>query len=447
MPTRGFLGSTSETFGYSDGVGNITSQSNIGLESAEYNFLDLPKEFEFSTGTIHNYYTADGQKLMSVTDEDGVGSTTHYYEDGFEYENDKLVSIYHPEGRVVFNGELETEEGILTIYPEWVIRDHLGNTRVRFVDKDKNGEVDIVKNDTEKSELIGSYHYYPFGMTMEGKWTEQQGEEYDYKYNGKELEEDLGLRWYDYGARWYDASLGRWTSVDPLADLAPDWSPYRYGFNNPIIYIDEDGLFETRDEAREYKRLHDTQGTIRKNKETDKFEIHLRGSSGGRITTDEDGNIDGYVTAPETGHAEEHRDFTGFFGTVNYYWNGGHFDGQHYSRAGYNDGISPIMGTAPVLGTGSITTFAQIIKGLKGIRVAQGVKYVTKGKDQVVKIYRDLRQNGFFLVERTDRLKVLRNSKTGEVMRFRKSKSGGYKKFDSITTRVDSRNETVYFIE
>ncbi|HLF62253.1 MAG TPA: hypothetical protein VI603_00770, partial [Saprospiraceae bacterium] len=73
MSTRGFLGATGETFGYSDGVGNITSQSNIGLESAEYNFLDLPKEFEFSTGTIHNYYTADGQKLMSVTDETNVG--------------------------------------------------------------------------------------------------------------------------------------------------------------------------------------------------------------------------------------------------------------------------------------------------------------------------------------------------------------------------------------
>ncbi|HLF62254.1 MAG TPA: RHS repeat-associated core domain-containing protein [Saprospiraceae bacterium] len=124
------------------------------------------------------------------------------------------------------------------------------------MDKDKNGEVDIVKNDTEKSELIGSYHYYPFGMTMEGKWTEQQGEAYEYQYNSKEFESDLGLNWYDYGARWYDASLGRWISVDPLADAAPSWTPYRYGFDNPMRFYDPYGQFEIDEEtARQHKRF------------------------------------------------------------------------------------------------------------------------------------------------------------------------------------------------
>src|SRR5690554_5148151 len=42
----------------------------------------------------------------------------------------------------------------------------------------------------------------------------------------------------------YDPAIGRWTSVDPLADLAPGWTPYRYGFNNPVRYTDPTGLFE-----------------------------------------------------------------------------------------------------------------------------------------------------------------------------------------------------------
>ncbi|TDB67990.1 hypothetical protein EZE20_03430 [Arundinibacter roseus] len=42
----------------------------------------------------------------------------------------------------------------------------------------------------------------------------------------------------DYGARQYDATLGRWMSGDPLAEQAPDWTPYRYGFNNPLKYTE-----------------------------------------------------------------------------------------------------------------------------------------------------------------------------------------------------------------
>jgi hypothetical protein len=29
-----------------------------------------------------------------------------------------------------------------------------------------------------------------------------------------------------------------------MADLAPDWTPYRYGFNNPVKYSDTIGMFE-----------------------------------------------------------------------------------------------------------------------------------------------------------------------------------------------------------
>src|SRR5699024_1821389 len=196
-------------------------------------------------------------------------ATTDYL-GAFQYLDGKLDFLPHAEGYVkaVHTGSA-TEYHYVYNYT-----DHLGNIRLSYGRDPETGDVAILKEN----------HYYPFGLQHQGYVTNHKifdpiapigrvnlipvrnylDDSYRYTFGGKEEQPELGLNWLDFHARNYMPDLGRWMNVDPLGELAPSWTPYRYGFNNPMRFVDPTGLFETRAEARSYRKENNIKGKIQK---------------------------------------------------------------------------------------------------------------------------------------------------------------------------------------
>ncbi|GAB4044787.1 RHS repeat-associated core domain-containing protein [Spirosoma jeollabukense] len=172
-------------------------------------------------------YDGLGTKLHRTVKTAGSVTLTQDYLGGIELKNNVVEAVYNEEGRAYNTGS--------GYRYEYVLRDHLGNTRLVFTDKNGSGSID-------NSEILSEAHYYPFGRKMDGAWySDASAGKYRYQYNGKELIDEFDLNFYDYGARWYDPGMGSWWEIDPLAEVSRRWSPYVFSNNNPLRFVDPDG--------------------------------------------------------------------------------------------------------------------------------------------------------------------------------------------------------------
>ena len=124
-------------------------------------------------------------------------------------------------------------------------------TRILFwYHPDYLGNVDLI---TERDGYAHEFFMYnPWGEEMHQWNANTYAFTSPYRFNSKELDPETGLAY--YGARYYQNKLGVWLSVDQMANAAPGWTPYRFGFNNPIKFTDPNGLFETELDAKQWAK-------------------------------------------------------------------------------------------------------------------------------------------------------------------------------------------------
>jgi RHS repeat-associated protein len=221
---------SSEDFTY-DANGNLLKDTRRGITTT-YNLLNLVNTVSFfgKPGNQTYTYAADGTKL-SFTPLNGIDKT---YIGAVEYNTGGTIL------------RIGTEEGHVMLRPLWnenskdskyvyyyTIKDHLGNVRM-VLDDDANANV------WQKTD------YNAFGLDAKNDYpqgTNAAKERNNHLYNDKEFDPETARL--DYGFRQYDNVLGRWFVVDPLAEIGRRFSPYVYGNNNPMRFIDPDGMAVT----------------------------------------------------------------------------------------------------------------------------------------------------------------------------------------------------------
>ena len=226
--------SGNDTYGFKDGTngnddfeydanGNLEVDRNKGINSITYNHLNMPTSVSFDSGGVINYvYDANGAKLEKTAS----NGTYTEYAGNYVYEGGNLQFFKHPEGYVMPDG------GSWRYVYQY--KDHVDNIRLSYTDN--NGTTEIVEEN----------NYYPYGGKMRGYNSVVSSLGNDvaqrWKFGGMELDESFGVGTYDFGARTYDPWGIRWWNIDPKAEQMRRHSPFNYAFDNPVYFMDPDGM-------------------------------------------------------------------------------------------------------------------------------------------------------------------------------------------------------------
>lgn len=219
-----------------DQNGNLLTDVNKGVTGIQWNHLNMPTEITISNpqhnGSISYVYSADGIKLQKTVNEN-TNSTITDYAGAYQYVNNDLEFIRNIEDGYVYPNN-DGSYGYMYYYT-----DQLDNIRLMYSDADANGSID------PSTEIVKEAHFYPFGMKLEGfnGLVQAVGSDFHkYDYQNQERQDELGLNRLQFKYRMHDPTIGRFVSIDPLAEDYTHNSTYAFAENKVIKYNELEGL-------------------------------------------------------------------------------------------------------------------------------------------------------------------------------------------------------------
>jgi RHS repeat-associated protein len=210
----------SGSFTYDPNGNLLTAPAPYALSAVTYDPRNLPLSLTRGGVTTTYRYDAGGQR---ITKQVGGGATEVYILDGATTLG--VVTLTAGGTPTAWHFNVLAGDRVIGRQPHTGARRHyhtdlLGSTRA------------VVAGTT----VLESTDYDPWGLALPGRTLGAGTKE---GFTGKERDAETGLDY--FGARSYLPALGRWGSVDPLAELYPAWSPYNYVLNDPNRLTDPDG--------------------------------------------------------------------------------------------------------------------------------------------------------------------------------------------------------------
>jgi RHS repeat-associated protein len=216
--------------------------------------------------TDSSYFSYDALgSLVSAITPSGGGLTFEY--DGMNRQVRETVNgvttarrIYENNSRIAAQftdaGSINKEFvfGVSINSPEYVI---VAGIKYRYI-KDHLGSPRLMVNVGDGS-VVQRIDYSDLGMILNDTAPGFQ----PYGFAGGIIQAHTNLT--KFGARYYDAETGRWTSKDPIRFGGGDFNLYGYVVNDPINFIDPDGLdgddFDKRQQDRTDELQKSTSGS------------------------------------------------------------------------------------------------------------------------------------------------------------------------------------------